>query len=219
MAAFILVHGGNMSTDTWNRLSNRNRYPPGGRLGHRYWDGTAAYLSAHGHQVFAPALGDEKTSSLTDHIGQVCRVITGNDLRNIILVGHSYGGFVITGVADRLPKRIRRLVYIDSGLPDPGQSLLDVLMKVYSGSPGANLPDPGPPYGEKIRYDPATIRVLKKTFIRCMKSEFIDVTRISREKIDAAPAGWTCIELPTSHVPMATMPRRFYRILEQIARQ
>jgi pimeloyl-ACP methyl ester carboxylesterase len=217
MATYVLVHGGNMSTDTWNRLAKRNRYPPGGHLGAQYWDGTVAYLESHGHTVFAPALGDEFSSSLTDHIGQVCRVIAENDLRNVILAGHSYGGFVITGVADRMQKKIRRLVYLDSGVPDPGESLMDILMKVYSGSHTANLPDPSPPYVEKIRYDPAKIKGIPKTYIRCMKSEFIAVTRLSREKVDSADGGWTWLEIPSSHVPMADMPGRFYRIMERIA--
>jgi pimeloyl-ACP methyl ester carboxylesterase len=50
-----------------------------------------------------------------------------NDLEDVILVGHSYGGMVITGFAARMAKRIRRLVYLDAALPDPGQSLFDVL--------------------------------------------------------------------------------------------
>jgi pimeloyl-ACP methyl ester carboxylesterase len=167
--------------------------------------------------VFAPVLGDEFSSSLTGHVGQICRLITDNDLRNIILIGHSYGGFVITGVADRIPGRIRHLIYLDSGLPDTGQSLMDLLMKVCTGSYTANLPDPSPPYVEKIRYDPATIRRLKKTFIWFTKSEFIEVTLLSKEKVDASRAEWTYLELPSSHVPMADMPKRFYRTMLSFA--
>ena len=213
MATYVLVHGGNMSTDTWNRLSGTNTYPPGGHLGTHIWDGTVSYLKAHGHRVFAPTLKDEFTSSLTEHIEQVCGLILENDLMEIILVGHSYGGFVITGVADRLPERIRNLVYLDSGLPDPGESLMDLLMKVYSGSHTANLPDPSPPYVEKIQFNPATIRKLTKTYIRCTKSEFIQVTQLAKEKIDAEGGGWTYLELPSSHVPMADMPEQFYRMM------
>ncbi|MCK9579042.1 MAG: hypothetical protein M0Q92_01160 [Methanoregula sp.] len=63
MATFILVHGGNMSTDTWNRLTNRNTYPPGSHLGARYWEGTVAYLESHGHTVFAP-VADNNTHEM-----------------------------------------------------------------------------------------------------------------------------------------------------------
>jgi pimeloyl-ACP methyl ester carboxylesterase len=240
MPTYVLVHGGTMSTETWNRLSGRNRYPPGGHLGAGYWDGTAAYLAEHGHRVFTPALGDERSSSLSDHIAQVCGVITGNGLADVILVGHSYGGFVITGVADRLPGKIRHLVYLDSGLPDPGESLMDLLGMVNAGrvrgsggsrgsdrrsggkicdSSGgpAHLPDPAPPYVEKIRYNPATIRRLKKTYIRCTKSEFVSLTRRSWKKAGAVEGGWTRMELPSSHVPMADIPQRFYRLMLSFA--
>jgi pimeloyl-ACP methyl ester carboxylesterase len=153
MATFILVHGGKVSTDTWNRLSTRNRYPPGGLLGAKIWDDTAVFLREHGHRVYAPDLADEHTHNLTDHIGQVCSLIEKQDLRNVILAGHSYGGMVITGVADRIPARIRRLVYIDAALPDPGQSLFDLFIAVgfdplsFTGLEAAKA------YVEKLQFD------------------------------------------------------------------
>jgi len=217
MATFVLVHGGTMSTDTWNRLSGRNRYPPGGHLGPRYWDDTAASLREHGHAVIVPALGDESTHSLSDHIGQVCDILPKGNLRDVIMIGHSYGSFVVTGAADRTPGRIRHLVFLDSGLPDPGESLMDILRKVYAGPHGAILPDPCPAYTEKIRYNPATIRRLKKTYIRCTKSEFSAITRLSKEKVDAAPWEWTYLEIPSSHVPMADMPWQLNRALLSVA--
>jgi len=217
MATFVLVHGGNMSAETWNRLSGKNRYPPGMHLGPRYWEDTAAFLRDHGHTVLSPALGDEFTHSLSDHIARVCDLITENDLRGIILAGHSYGGFVITSVAARLPKRVRNLVYLDSALPEPGESLMDILGWVYTGTHAALLPGPSLAYTEKIRYDPATIRGLRKTYIRCTKSEFSAVTSQSREKIAAAPGGWAYLEIPSSHVPMADRPRRLNGIMLSIA--
>ncbi len=230
MPPFVLVHGGNISTDTWNRLAKRNIYPPGGHLGPRCWDGTVSFLKIHGHPAFAPALGDEKTHTLTDHIGQVCRVILENDLENVILVAHSYGSFPVIGTADRLPKMIRHLVFLDTGLPDPGQSLMDLLERAYSGSRSPPIPGPDPPFVEKIRYDPETLRRIPKTYIRCTKSDFKELTLYSKEKVQAwisndpdvdidagtyprAGGNWTCLELSSSHVPMADMPERFNRIL------
>jgi pimeloyl-ACP methyl ester carboxylesterase len=98
-----------MSTDTWNKLAGRNDYPPGGHLGGKVWDGIVAALTAHHYRVFAPTLEDEPTTDLTGHIEQICTLIAGNDLKDGILVGHSYGGMIITGVAARMPDRIRRL--------------------------------------------------------------------------------------------------------------
>jgi pimeloyl-ACP methyl ester carboxylesterase len=217
MATFILVHGGNMSTDSWNRLTNRNTYPPGGHLGARYWDGAVAFLAAHGHRVFAPTLPDEHTHNLTDHIEVVCSLIKGQDLTGLILVGHSYGGMVITGVASRMPKRIRRLVYVDAALPDPGQSLFDLFadgnVNPFS-FPGLEAASA---YVEKLQFDPRKIQQLKKTYILCTESEFAVVTKVAKKKIAAHGEGWIYIELPTSHVPMATMPERFYRLMLEAA--
>ena len=219
MATFVLVHGGNMSTDTWNRLAGREDYPPGGHLGARYWDGTAAFLRARNHRVFAPPLADESVGTLTGHIAQVSAVIAENDLEGIILVGHSYGGMVITGVADRMAERLSRLVYLDAALPDPGQSLYDILEEGLAGAPGARpvLPEPSAPYVEKLAFDPARLRALPKTYILCTKSEFAAVTRLAREKILAAKEGWEYREIESSHVPMADRPEELYRLLLEAA--
>jgi pimeloyl-ACP methyl ester carboxylesterase len=218
MAIYVLVQGGNMSTETWNKLSGQKISTEDGYIGASYWKVTVKALKSAGHHVFAPTLSDEFTSNLTDHIQQICAVIEDNDLQDIILVGHSYGGFIITGVADLIPERIRLLVYLDSGLPDPGQSLIDVLNKVYSPEEyAAALPDPNPPYVEKLQYHPKRIEGIKKIYIRCTKSEFIRVTRFAKEKIDATKGEWTYFELPSSHVPMADLPEDFYKLLLSIA--
>ena len=215
MANYVLVHGGNMSTDTWNKLAKRNDYPPGGHLGNRYWDGTVAFLAAHKHRVFAPVLKSEYTSTMTEHIEQVCMLIIEKNLNEVILVGHSYGGMIITGVAVRMRNRIRRLVYLDAALPDYGQSLYDILNLGLSASSVSRpvLPEPAASYVEKMQFDPAQIETLPKTYILCTKSEFSDVTRVAKQKIAAAKQSWTYIELPSSHVPMADMPDKLYQLL------
>jgi pimeloyl-ACP methyl ester carboxylesterase len=219
MATFILVHGGNISTETWNRLTNRNIYPPGGQLGGRAWDGTAAYLTTLGHRVFAPTLPDEHTHNLSDHIELVCSIIRGEDLRNVILVAHSYGGMVITGVAARMPERIRSMIYIDAALPDPGQSLFDLFTENGANPLSFAGLEAAVAYTEKLRFDPRPLQHLKKAYILCTRSEFALITHGAKKKIAAQSGGWTYHELPTSHVPMATMPWRLYWILEQIGHQ
>lgn len=215
MATYVLVHGGNMSTDTWNRLAGRTDYPPGGQLGGRYWDGTVAALSAKTHRVFAPTLQDEHVSTLTSHVEQICTLITEHDLKQVIRVGHSYGGMVITCVAAKMRDRIRRLVYVDAALPDPGQSLYDLLEMGLSASSvnRPTLPEPAAPYVEKAHFNEEELRVLPKTYILCTKSDFIGATRLAKQKIAEAKQGWTYLELPSSHVPMADMPDGFYQIL------
>jgi pimeloyl-ACP methyl ester carboxylesterase len=219
METYVLVHGGNMSTETWNKLSGQNISTEDGYMGASYWDGTVDALTAAGHRAFAPTLGDEYNNNLTDHINQVCTFIAESDLQDIILVGHSYGGFVITGVADQMSDRIRLLVYLDSALPDPGQSLVDILNIVYPPNEDAPaLPDPNQPYVEKIQYDPKIIEGLKKIYIRCTKSVFIDVSHLAKEKADAKKGDWTYFELQSSHVPMADMPEELYKLMLDIAK-
>jgi len=217
MATFVLVQGGTLSTDTWNRLRGRTEYPPGGQLGGRYWDGTVTALEEHHHRAYAPTLGYEHTTGLSGHIRQICRLILDYNLHDIILVGHSYGGMVVTGVASTLPDRIRRLVYLDAALPDPGQSLFDLFLS--QGIDPLSFPglEPAKAYIEKIEFDPEIIRPIPKTYILCTNSEFAVVTGVARQKITADPAGWTYLELPSSHVPMADMPDAWFRMLLDIA--
>ena len=113
MATFVLVHGG----------------------GHGGWcyQPVARLLRANGHEVYTPTLtglGEREhllspAVDLDLHITDVVKLLQFEDLRNVILVGHSYGGMVITGVADRATDRIGHLVYLDAAWPENGQSLVD----------------------------------------------------------------------------------------------
>lgn len=80
--------------------------------------------------VALPGVGERASElngdiGLNDHIDAVVELIEENDLRDVILTGHSYGGSVITGVADRVPERIRTIVYLDAVHPSDGQNLLE----------------------------------------------------------------------------------------------
>lgn len=115
MAHFVLVHG------AWH--------------GGWCWRETAAALRAAGHQVFTPTLtgvGERSHQAhhgitLETHIRDVCGCIEFEELDQVVLVGHSYGGMVITGVADRLAPRINSLVYLDAFVPRHGDSLIKLL--------------------------------------------------------------------------------------------
>lgn len=216
MVNYVLVHGGNMTTGTWNRLTRgKHIQTADGTMSGMIWDPVIPVLMAKGHSALAPSLSDEHTSTLTDHIVEICRLIEDHNLHDIVLTGHSYGGMVITGVANRMAGRIHRLVYLDAALPDPGESLYDLLRQGLSPSSGnpPNLPEPFPPYVEKLQFDPHTIGPLKKTYILCTKSEFVVVTHRARQKITKLSQNWTYIELPSSHVPMADLPDGISRLL------
>lgn len=99
------------------------------------WTPVADILRGMGHQVLVPSLTGlgERTHllsgaiNLDTHIGDVAGLIEAEGLEEFDLVGHSYGGMVITGVADRYAERIRTLTYLDAFLPENGQSALDLL--------------------------------------------------------------------------------------------
>jgi pimeloyl-ACP methyl ester carboxylesterase len=211
MAVYILVPGGNLSTDTWNKLAKRNDYPPGGFLGAKVWDSTVSALKAKHHQVFAPTLLDERKFNLSDHINQICTLINENNLKEFILVGASYGGMVITGVADKMPDKIGLLVYLDAAYPNPGQSLFDILSfakyepkVVLEGFPKA--------YTEKLFFDPNNIKSLSKIYIQCTESSFLSVSKLVKQKI-SKEKNWQFYDLPTSHVPQATMPDKLIDLM------
>jgi pimeloyl-ACP methyl ester carboxylesterase len=93
-----------------------------------------AELRAKGYNVYRPqltGLGDRvhlarPDVGLNTHIEDVVNTILFEDLHDIVLVGHSYGGMVITGVADRVPDRIRKLIYVDALVPNDGESLMSI---------------------------------------------------------------------------------------------
>ena len=114
MAIIVLVHG------AWS--------------GSWSWNGVAPLLRAAGHEVHAPTLTGLAEHShiapaqvnLSSHVADIAGLLRWNDLRDVIIVGHSYGGMVITGAADREIARIRGMIYIDAFVPESGQSLWDM---------------------------------------------------------------------------------------------
>ena len=94
----------------------------------------APILEAQGWKVYRPSLsglGEHfNTASpnigLATHIDDIVNLILFEDLHDVILLGHSYGGMVITGVADRIPERISRLVYLDAFVPVDGESVMTI---------------------------------------------------------------------------------------------
>ena len=114
MATFVLVHG------AWH--------------GGWCWQKVIPFLEAAGHEVYAPTLTGlaERAAELSPdigldtHIQDVVGLLQEKDLQGVILVGHSYGGMVITGVVDAVPERVAHLVYLDTFVPHDGESMVSV---------------------------------------------------------------------------------------------
>jgi pimeloyl-ACP methyl ester carboxylesterase len=115
MATFVLVHG------AWH--------------GGWCWVKVTRLLTDAAHTVYTPTLtglGERAHLArpeidLALHVEDVVAMLEAEELRNVILVGHSYAGMVITGAAARAPARIARLVYLDAFVPEAGKSLFDYL--------------------------------------------------------------------------------------------
>src|SRR3954471_14095169 len=122
MATFVVAHGAWSSGWAWKKLR--------------------PLLRAAGHEVFTPSftgLGERSHLAtpevgLETHIQDVVNVLFYEDLTNVILLGHSYGGMVATGAADRMPERIRKVVYLDAFVPRDGQSLNDLPRRQEGGA-------------------------------------------------------------------------------------
>lgn len=112
MVSFVLVHGAWHGSWCWKRVRSS--------------------LQAKGHHVFTPTLTGVGERShllapdvnLETHILDVVNLIRWEELSDVVLCGHSYGGCVVTGVADRVSDRVRSLVYLDAFVPQDGESLL-----------------------------------------------------------------------------------------------
>lgn len=99
------------------------------------WERTTPYLTSAGYGVFAPDLTGfgEKANlanpdvGLSTHIKDIQTLLEKENLRNVVLVGHSYAGMVIAGVAEKAPERISHLVFLDAFVPKDGQSLGDIV--------------------------------------------------------------------------------------------
>lgn len=111
---YVLVHGACHGGWCWKPLAERLR-----ALGHAVFTPTLTGLGERSH-----LLAVQPTLRL--FIEDICRVLTFEDLNDVFLVGHSFGGGVITGVAERLPERLRHLVYLDAMVLPNGCSARDV---------------------------------------------------------------------------------------------
>ena len=145
MSTFVLVHG------AWH--------------GGWCWKKVTPILRAAGHTVFTPTmtgLGERvhlrnSDVGLDTHIQDIVNVFQYEDLHDVILAGHSYGGMVVTGVAGRIPERIAHIVYLDAHVPADGQSVIDLLGFTRPGYEVEQWVDPVSTFGVKEENDLAWI--------------------------------------------------------------
>ena len=234
MATILIIHGAWSAGWAWKKMRPRLR-----ALGHEVFTPTCTGLGERAHLAHPDV-------SLDTHIDDMLAVLEYEDLHDVMLVGHSYGGMVATGVADRAAARLQQLVYLDAFVPADGQSAFDLspatarernLEPARSEGEGWLLPaNPMPPDTSaedlawampRRRMQPlqafatpvrlsGAVETLPRSYIYCMRSGPGDVFRPFAEHAKAS-AQWRYFELDASHNPHLTMPDTLAALLHRIA--
>jgi pimeloyl-ACP methyl ester carboxylesterase len=222
MADVVLVHGAWHGAWCWRKL-----LPGLWTAGHRAFAVDLTGLGARRH-LFRPDI------SLADHVADVVATLEAEELRRAVLVGHSYAGMVITGVADRCADRLSGLVYLDAVVPESGESWSSTHTATTQAERRAQIsehgglvpPDPsafglegadrdwvlrrqslhpGGCYDEPLHFDAARWARLPRHFIDCT-SPALPTIATSRQRARRQP-GWRLSELATGHDAMISAPQ------------
>ncbi len=219
MNTFVLVHG--VSGGGWD------------------WKEVDKHLSAKGHIVYRPTLtglGERYHLSnpeinLTTHINDIVNVIVFENLHNVILVGHSYGGMVITGVMDRIPERIHHVTFLDAKVPDDGMSMMEGQPippehKVIDGQINFSWINVNAPFPrdvtqpiktltEPVSYKNPLAKKLNVTYVAFIPNGSSEVDRSKDPSwIRAKNRNWTIRTFDGDHVIYRTKPVEFSAMLE-----
>ena len=219
------------------------------------WKKMRPLLRARGHEIFTPTytgLGERVHLATPDvgldtHINDVLGVLEYEDLRQVILVGHSYGGMVATGAADRAPERVSQLVYLDAFVPRDGQSLFALqpaeiqnrmLESVHAAGSGRQVPPNALPvdtseadrawimprrHMHPLKAFEQPVRLcgavdrLPRTYVYCTRPAPGDPFRPFAERARSEP-GWRCLTIDSTHNPHITVPESLARLLDDLAR-
>jgi len=233
MATIVVAHGAWSGGWAWRKM--RAIWTA---AGHEVWTPTLTGLGERGH-LASPAV------DLETHIRDILGLLDCEDLQEVVLLGHSYGGMVATGVAQRRPERLRRLVYLDALVPQPGASAFELVpaqaaarMRAAAAAEGEGWripPNPMPPdtSAEDVLYArprrlPQPIRTFEQALpmvaIPALPRVYLFCTRVGPDdtfrpfaRRAAAEPGWTLRELDASHSPHVTCPELLAAALADLA--
>lgn len=233
MATIVLAHGAWSGAWSWKRMRPLMR-----AAGHDFWTPSQTGLGARAH-LASPDVG------LDTHVADVAGLIETEELEDVVLLGHSYGGMVATGVAARCPGRLARIIYLDAFVPRDGECLFDFLPPEDRAAKEASCDTPEgrgflveanpiPPDTDPADLDWLT-RHRNRQPVACLRQpvalpaepacprHYIHALR----KPPADPfaqfaarartePGWTCHEIDASHSPNVTAPDLLMRVIETI---
>jgi len=212
---------------------------------HGAWGGGWAFkevddlLTADGNKVYRPTLTGQGEKSnlasldidLNTHITDITNVILWENLHDVVLVGHSYGGMVITGVADRVPDRIKCIIYLDAILPENGESV----NTAAGGALGRNLPMTtdangfvlyrgfnvaNKPLPHDVPMPPKTfsqpIELKNQDAVKKIPTTYVQFTPTFAAFAQRAQArGWNMLTLKSDHNAQWSHPKELVALLEQ----
>ena len=208
---------------------------PGSWCGAWCWKPVAERLRRAGHDVHPLSLTGlaERSHLLSDritletHVMDVINLIRHNDMRDVVLVGHSYAGVILTVVADRIPQFLRHIVYLDAMVPLPGECAMDMIprhdaaQRIYRAhhDGGVSVPVPAPghfasdamrdwfqahmtpqplkPYLERIDIRPPQGNGVPVTYVSCVPVRHPSIV-LSAERARRPPL-WRVIEIASGH--------------------
>jgi len=230
---FVLVHGSWHGGWCWRRVSDRLE-----KLGHKVYAPTLTGLGERSHLL------DEKVN-LTTHITDIVNVIKWERLSNVVLCGHSYAGYPVSGALEMIGSAVSSIVFLDSFLPDNGDSILEkgnprvaesiraaVEKKQLSLPPlpasffqvneadrawvdSMCTPQPLGTYTEKLMLTGARERVAKKTYIRA-KGYSQPIFDAAEEKLKK-DSTWRVLPVQSGHDVMIDAPDRLVEMLLEAA--
>ena len=218
---FVLVHGAFAGGWEWKKLGEA--------------------LQRDGHTVYRPTLtGQGERSHLASrdvdlnlHIKDIVNFILWEDLHDIVLVGHSYGGMVITGVVDQVPDRIKHVIYVDAGLPEDGECMFEAVGNGQKppSSPDGFLRFPNMkmtsvphvvPQSEKTFSQPISLHN-QKVAQKVPTTFILTVDKGTDPKLDgfyrsyerAKARGWKTVVMEGDHIVHLTQTNALAQLLEQ----
>ncbi len=226
---FVLVHGAWHGGWCWRRVADRLE-----RLGHKVYAPSLTGLGDRAHLI-------NGRINVTTHVTDIVNILRFEDLNDVVLVGHSYAGFVITGVAEREGARIRSIVFLDAYVPQNGQSIFSLtserlrenvnaaIKRGQASMPPASAayfgvnekdrawvdskctPQPVGTYNEPLTVTGARESIAKKTYIRAKGWNAPGFDAVVT-RLRKDPT-WKIQELPCGHDAMVDMPDRLTELL------
>jgi pimeloyl-ACP methyl ester carboxylesterase len=228
---------------TMNKPKNTYVFIHGMTGGGWDWKQIDKLLSADGHHVYRPTLtglGERMHLSdfdidLTTHILDIVNLILFEQLENIILVGHSYGGMVTTGVMNKVPDKIKHVFFLDATVPEHNMSATDA-HQYYANFVTKNgmayppwlergnefprdLPHPVKTLTEKVAFDNPSAKKLPVTYVKFVADDHADVEKASNSSWQrAVQRGWEIRTLDSDHNAQRSDPEALKNILISLKR-